>query len=213
MGLTSGIVSGAIQGLYGVGKDIANAPKLRRANADLENYANSFKPNQSILNYYDEALKKYGDGNPYNSISYNNATQKNYRNFGAGLNTLQGYRQAGTGVARLLQIKNDSDAKAAAAAEQAQSQNLSQLGTAAERKTAEEQKKFDMLYNLKAMKAGQLAGVQNAATQNIFQGASTIAASGSGDNSYGGGNRTSYPYTRAGGNRLAGSILSSTMGG
>lgn len=169
------LVSGGLQSLIGAGQSIFGGKQLKKDNAALQNQVNSFKPNQSILDYYDKALAKY-DTNPYNSVSYNNATKMNNRTFASGLNSLQGYRQAGSGIAKLVQQNYDANAKAAANAEQMQNQNLAQLGTAAERKTAEDQKKFDMNYNLLAMKAGQSASKVNSGIANTFGGLSTIGA-------------------------------------
>ncbi len=43
-------------------------------------------------------------------------------------------------------------------------------------KTNEDQKKFDMLYNLKAMKAGAAANTVNSGIKNLYGGLSTLGA-------------------------------------
>ena len=57
-----------------------------------------------------------------------------------------------------------------------QGQDLARLGQASGMKTQEQQKKFDMLYNLQAQKAGAYAQTQNSGLQNVFNGLSSAAS-------------------------------------
>jgi len=166
---------GGAQTLFGIGQAIAGAAQVKRTQRDLENQANSFKPNQSILDYYNKSLQRYS-ANPYNSQQYQ--TQQNMigRNMATGINASQNKRLGLSAIGGLVQGANDASAKAVSQAEAEQGQNLNRLGQASGMKTNEEQKKFDMLYNLKAMKAGQAANTVNSGIRNIFGGFGTMGA-------------------------------------
>ena len=168
------LVAGGAQTLLGAGQAIFGAGKARRTQKDLENYANTFQPNQSILDYYGKALQKY-NVNPYNSTQYQTQQNNIGRNLATGIAASQNKRLGLSAIGGLVQGSNDASAKAVAQAEAEQGQNLSRLGQAAGMKTNEEQKKFDMLYNLKAMKAGQAANTVNSGIRNIFGGLGTLS--------------------------------------
>ncbi len=177
------LVSGGVQSLVGLGQSIFGAGKAKRTQKDLENYANSFQPNQSIMDYYNKSLEKYNT-NPYQTQQYQQQNNLAQRNLATGLNYAQDRRGGLASIGRLTQQANDTGAKAASQAEAMQGQNLNRLGQAAGMKTNEEQKKFDLLYNLKAMKAGQAASTVNSGIRNVFGGLGTLGAG----------------YTRSGGN-------------
>jgi hypothetical protein len=169
------LVAGGAQALLGAGQAIFGAGKARRTQKDLENYANTFQPNQSIMDYYGKALQKY-NVNPYNSTQYQTQQNNIGRNLATGIAATQSKRLGLSAIGGLVQGANDASAKSVAQAEEEQGQNLSRLGQAAGMKTNEEQKKFDMLYNLKAMKAGQAANTVNSGIRNIFGGLGTLGA-------------------------------------
>lgn len=169
------LVSGGLQTVVGAGQAIFGAPKAKRTQKDLENYANSFQPNQSIMDYYNKSLEKY-NSNPYQTQQYQQQNNLAQRNLATGLNFSQDRRGGLATIGRLTQQANDASAKAVSQAEATQGQNLSRLGQAAGMKTNEEQKKFDMLYNLKAAKAGQAASTVNSGIKNMFGGLSTLGA-------------------------------------
>lgn len=158
---------GLVQGLFGGGA-------RRRAEKDLEKFANSYQVSPGILDYYNKALARYSP-NAYTSSFYQNQANKIARNMATGVNAAQDRRSALSVITNLNQQANDASAKAAATAEQMQGQQLAQLGSAASMKNAAEQKKFDMLYNLKAMKAGQSATLQNQGMQNAYSALSDYA--------------------------------------
>ena len=162
---------GAGVGLY---QAISGGVKASNAQHDLENQANSFQPNASILDYYNKALAKYNP-NPYDSLGYQQQNNQIQRNLATGINSFQNGRRALGAVGGLVQGADDSSAKAAVTAQMQGNQDLATLGRASAMKTAEEQKKFDMLYNLKAMKAGAGASEENTGISNLYGGLSNYA--------------------------------------
>lgn len=162
-----------IVGLIGAGiglyQSIAGGIKANKSQKDLENQAKNFQPNSGIMDYYNKALAKYSP-NPYNSAGYQQQNNQINRNLATGINAAQGKRLGLGAIAGLTQQANDASAKAAGVAEQQQNQNLAQLGQAASAKTNEQQKKFDMLYNLTAAKAGAGASQENTGISNLYSG-------------------------------------------
>lgn len=166
----------------------------KRKERDLEKFANSYTPNQSIVDYYNKALSRY-NANPYESQSYQQQQNLINRNLATGINASQTRRGGLSTISGLVQGANDASARAGAMAEQQQGSALNQLGGAASMKAREDAKKFDMLYNLKAMKAGQAATTQNMGLRNIFGGLSNASMLFSGQNRNGGGNNSGSNYT------------------
>jgi len=164
----------ALQTGIGLAQSIFGGGARRKAEKDLEGYANSYKPSSSIMDYYTKALARYSP-NAYTSNYYQAQKNAINRNFASGVNALQDRRSGLAGISTLNQQANDANARAAGTSEQLQGQELSQLGQASNLKNQSEQKKFDMLYNLKAMKAGQLATTQNQGMQNVFGGFNNAA--------------------------------------
>lgn len=155
------------KGIFGLGQSIFGGGARRRAEKDLEKYAQSFSVSPSIMDYYNKALARYTPS-PYQSQYYQQMRNTIGRNLATGISAAQDRRGGLASVGALTQQANDASARAAGTAEQMQGQQLSQLGAAAGAKNAMEQKKFDMLYNLKAMKAGQAATRQNQGMQNLY---------------------------------------------
>ncbi len=81
-------VAGGLQTLVGLGQTIFGGGKARRTQRDLENYANSFQPNQSIMDYYNKSLAKY-NANPYNSQQYQQQNNRINSNLATGIGALQ----------------------------------------------------------------------------------------------------------------------------
>ena len=149
--------------------------KRRHAEADLEKMAKDQQPNASILDYYNKALAKYNP-NPFQTVSYQQQNNQVQRNLATGLNAASNRRMGLGALGAQVQQANDASARAVGNAEIQQGQDLARLGQAGAMKTAEQQKKFDMMYNLKAMKAGQAASTQNTGMQNVFNGLSSAAS-------------------------------------
>ncbi len=159
------------KGVFGGIQSIFGGSAKGKAEKDLENYANSYKTSPGILDYYNKALSRYS-ANPFTSQYYQNQSNQIDRNTASGINSAQDRRSGLAAIGNLTRSANDAYANAGVNAEKMQGQQLGQLGQAAGMKNAAEQKKFDMLYNLKAMKAGQAATRENQGYQNIFSGLS-----------------------------------------
>lgn len=170
-------VSGGLQALVGAGQAIIGAPKAKRTQKDLESYANSFQPNQSILDYYNKSLAKYNP-DPTQTGTYKIQQNNIGANTANAIGATQDRRGGLSSISKIMAGANRAQGQNVIQAESQQQQNLNRLGQAAGMKTNEEQKKFDMLYNLKAMKAGQAAGVVNQGIKNVFGGLSTVATGG-----------------------------------
>jgi len=158
----------------GLAQAIGKGGQRRKAEKELEALANGQQPNAGILDYYNKALAKYNP-NPYTSASFNQQQNQINRNVATGINGLQNRRLGAGAIAGIVQQGNDASARAAANAENMSNQDLARLGQASGMKASEQQRRFDMLYNLKAMKAGQAASGQNAGLQNIFGGLNSAA--------------------------------------
>lgn len=154
---------------------IRASSKAKKSENQLENMANSYKPNASILDFYNKALAKYSP-NPYNSQGYTQESNQVNRNLATGLNAAQNRRGGLAALAPLVQGANDANARAAARAEAGQGQALGQLGQAAAAKAQEDFKPFEMKYNLLAMKGAGQRQVQNQSLQNAFNNASSAAS-------------------------------------
>lgn len=161
---------GAIgQAVIGGAQAIGGEIRAHRAEKKLENMADNYKPNESIMDFYNKALSRY-NVNPYTSNMYNMQKKNIDRNVATGVNALQSRRGAIGGINSLVETANDGYLKAAAGAESQQSQALGQLGQATGMKANEQFKPFEMKYNLLSAKAGGGAQTMNAGLSNIFGG-------------------------------------------
>lgn len=155
------------QGGIGLLQSIFGGISAKKNQKKLEQLVDSYKPNESIMDYYNKALTRYNP-NPYNSASYRAATQGANRSLNAGLNALQDRRSALAGVNSLVQGTNDASLRAAANAEREQAGQLAQLGQATGAKAAEDRYKFENKYNLLAMKAAGGNKTLGAGISNAF---------------------------------------------
>lgn len=162
-----GAAASGAQTLLGLGQMIFSGKK--KAEKNLENFANTYQPNSSILDYYNKALAKYSP-NPYTSQSFQNRTNLIGRNLASGINATQDRHGALSTINSLVTSANDANANVASNAEAQQTSNLSQLGSAAGAKAGEDSKKFDLKYNLLAMKASGANATQAAGIKNAFGG-------------------------------------------
>ena len=183
MGLPFAAIPGILQAGGGLIQGIFGGGARRKAQKELEGMVNNYQPNASIMDYYNKALSKYSS-NPYTSQFYQNQQNQIQRNLATGVSALQDRRSALAGIGKSVQIANDATARAGANAEQQQRQDLGVLGSATGMKAGEDRRKFDMLYNLKAMKAGQSATTENMGYRNIFGGLSNLATMDWGEKKY-----------------------------
>jgi len=206
----------AIAAIVGTGVSIyqaAHSAKLRRnAEKRLENMANNaptYKPNQSILNYYDEALRRYNTP-ATESAEYKANKQNIQQGTQQGLAASRDRRLGGALIPALIQNQNNSLLKASALGEQRKAGEFATLGSATNMRAADQNKEwaqnnlypFEAQYNLLAMKAAGQAQVQNQSMQNASNGLMSLgtmagsgAFSGSGKN-VGGYNFTNREYNR-----------------
>lgn len=176
------LIPAGLQALGGIAQAAFSGQK--RKTKDLMDYANSYTPNSSIQQYYNDAMNNY-DPNAYNSAGYRNQTNLNARNLATGVDATQTRRGGLGAIGGLVQGANDANAQATAAAQSRQSQQLNQLGQATTMKAAEDAKKFNMIYNIKAQRAAAATATQNMGLKNVFGGlsnASSLFASGNADN-------------------------------
>lgn len=188
MAIGLGAITGGLQALGGLAQFAFSG--VKKANRRLEKFVNSYKPNASILDYYNKALNNYS-ANPYTSQSYQNQTNRIGRNLATGISASQDRRGGLANISALVQGSNDAEARAASQAEAAQRQNLGVLGGATRMKAQEDFKPFEMKYNLLAAKAGAAATQKRQGLQNMFGGFSNAAASGL---KIGGNGNSNVPY-------------------
>jgi hypothetical protein len=105
-----------IQGVAGIAQAIGGGIQAKRAEKKLNKLVDSYKPNESIMDYYNKALSRY-NANPYTSNMFNMQKQAIDRNVASGVNSLQSRRGAVAGINSLVQSANDGYLKAAATAE------------------------------------------------------------------------------------------------
>lgn len=174
------------KGLFGLGQAVFGGGKARRATRELESMANNYQPNASINDLYNKALSRYS-ANPYNSASYQNQMQNVNRNVSSGISGLQDRRSALGGITSMVQAGNDASLRAVAGAEQQGAQALGQLSQATGMKADEDRRKFDMKYNLLAMKAGGANQTMNTGISNMFSAAGDMTNYLTAKQFYGGG--------------------------
>ncbi len=157
--------------------------RAKKAESQMDKLKNpDYEESQSILDYYNKAMERYNQ-NQYQSAMYQYGTQQGQRNTAAGLNAMQDRNSAVGGVSRLTALQNDNALKTGMAAENAESQRFSQLGSATQLRSADEQYKFnvDELWpyqqkmNMLAAKASGATQVANAGWQNMSNGLGTAA--------------------------------------
>lgn len=187
--------SSGLQTAVGLGQLLFSGK--RKAEKKLERFADSYKPNASIMDLYNKSLQRYS-ANPYTSAMYNQQTKNINRNVNAGISALQNRHSGLAGISSLVQGANDASLKAASAAEQQQGQNLSQLSNATQIKAAEDFKPFEMKYNLLSAKASAANKTAAAGMQNIFGGISSFQDQQLADKIYGTGGTKKQPWASDG---------------
>lgn len=159
------------QAALGLGQSIFSGKN--KAEKALEKFSDSYKPNTSILDFYNKAYNNYS-ANPYNSAAF--GVRKNLigRNLATGIAATQDRRSGIGSIGALVQNANDATNNAAVQAEQVQRQNLNQLQGATAMKAQEDFKPFEMKYNLLSAKAGGANATRGAGIQNTFGGLNNI---------------------------------------
>lgn len=177
-------ISGAIGGLQtlvGLGQSLFSGRKKqeRAFNAQIDK-APKTQSNQSIMDYYNQALQRY-NVNPTDSALYKRSMQDINRGVATGLSSLQDRRSGIAGASSILRASNDAKLNAEVAAENEKSSRFNQLGSATDAKAADDRYVFDINeltpFNLRTQLAGMKLGAANenfrAGQQNIFGGLQT----------------------------------------
>lgn len=180
--------------LFSAGSSLAKGAKAKKTEKELEDSLKNtpkYKPNQSILNYYDEALNRY-QTSPTDTAAYKRDKQNIKQGTTQALSSLNKLRSGD--VSNIIQGQNNSLLNAAVKAENRKAQELSVLGQAAGMKAAEQNKAFNQneiypfeaKYNLLSMKAAGNRANQRQATQNLYNNASAAASILAGGDGMGG---------------------------
>ncbi len=180
--------------------------KAKQAEQNLENLKTpEYQQNQSILDYYNKAMQRYQQ-NQYQSAFYQNGIQQGNRSTAAGLNALQDRNSAVGGVSRLTALQNQNALNTGIQAENIESNNFGQLGSATQLRAGDQQYQFgvNQLFpyqtkaNMYAAKAAGATQVANAGWQDISNGAGMVA--GGAADYYG--NRNIYNTGGSNGNNI-----------
>ena len=158
--------------------------KAKQAEKEAEDKLDStpkYKPNQSILNYYDSALRRFNTS-PTDTAQYKSDKQNIRQGTTQALSSLNKLRSGD--VANIIQGQNNSLLKAAVNAENRKAQEFNVLGQAAQMKAGQDAKAFqqnelypfEAKYNLLTMKAAGHRANQRQATQNAYNNASAAAS-------------------------------------
>lgn len=165
----------AIQAGLGTAQSIFGAVQAFGAQNKLNKLQSpQYKQNQSILDYYNQALQRYNVA-PEDSAMYKRQMQGVDRNVANAL--YYGGGDSGS-TSSILRAANDAKLNANAAAEQEKSQRFGQLGGATAMKAGEDDKAFqyneylpfERKFNLLSAKASGGNQVMNAGLSNIFGG-------------------------------------------
>lgn len=168
--------------------------KAKQAEKEAElsiNGAPKYKPNQSILSYYDTALNRFNTS-PTDTAQYKYDKGTIKQSTVQALSSLNKLRSGN--VANIIQGQNNSLLKAAMNAENRKAQEFNVLGSAAQMKAGQDAKAFqqnelypfEAKYNLLTMKAAGQRAAQRQNTQNAYQNASAAASILAGGDGMGG---------------------------
>ena len=175
---------GGVQALTGLAQTLFSGRKKaeRQLTQTIQN-APKVKANQSILDYYNQALSRYNVA-PTESAMYKRAVGDINADTATALSNLGDRRSGLAGASSILRYANKGKLDANVAAEEERNSRFGQLGAATGMKSEEDKYVFnqnEMLpFELKTQMYGQkLQGANqrtNAGMQNIFGGFSTIGS-------------------------------------
>ena len=167
----------------GLVQSIVGGIKARKTQKELENLKSpTYQKNQSILDYYNQALGRYGV-NPTDSAMYKRQMGNINRNQASALYNSNQQGGGSAGTSSILRASNDATLNAEAAAEGEKNRRFGELGGATQIKAGEDRMAFDIneqqpyerKYNLLSMKAGAANQTANAGLSNIFGGLQTAS--------------------------------------
>lgn len=142
--LTIGLVAGGAQALVGGLQSVFSGRKNRER--ELESYAKQsplYTPNKAISDYYQQAVNRYNE-NPYQSALYKEG-QRNIQRSGA--NALSAFQSRGSalgGAARVALGQDSALSNLGVQAEAQRNARFGQLGQAAQAKSSEDYRAFDI---------------------------------------------------------------------
>lgn len=138
---------GAIgQAAVGLTQTIGGWIQQRKATKQYEKAlanAPQYQQNQSILDYYNQALQRYGVS-PTDSAMYKRNMQNINRNVATGISSLQDRRSGTAGVSSILRNANDARLDTEVAAENERNRRFGELGSATGMKAGEDRMAFDI---------------------------------------------------------------------
>jgi hypothetical protein len=176
--------------LAGAGMGAAQMINANKAQKNAQNALDKqarqsplYKPSKSIDDYYQQAMNRYQE-NPYQSQQYKMGAMNAQRATTQGINALQDRRSAIGGIGRLAAGQENAMQNLGAQAEAQRASRFGQLGQAAQLKSGESQREFDINkmtpYNrqlqLEQMKAQAAGERYNSGMQMIGQGVSNIGS-------------------------------------
>ena len=141
---TIAAIAGGAQALGGAAQSIFSGRK--KAERELNAFAKQsplYQGSKSINDYYQQALNRYSE-NPYQSQQYQLGSMNAQRATAQGIGALQDRRSAIGGIGRLAAGQQNAMQNLGAQAEAQRNQRFGQLGQAAQAKTAEDYKMFDI---------------------------------------------------------------------
>jgi len=141
---TIAAIAGGVQALGGAAQSIFSGRKKREN--ELNDFAKAsplYQGSKSINDYYQQALNRYSE-NPYQSQQYQLGAMNAQRATAQGIGALQDRRSAIGGISRLAAGQQNAMQNLGAQAEAQRSSRFGQLGQAAQAKTAEDYKMFDI---------------------------------------------------------------------
>jgi len=178
---TIGLVTGGAQALAGGLQSIFSGRKKRER--DLENYAKEsplYTPNKAISDYYQQAVNRYNE-NPYQSALYKEGQRNIQRSGASALNALQN-RASALGAAGRIALGQDSAlANLGVQAEAQRNARFGQLGQAAQAKSSEDYRAFDINKMTPYNRQLQLRQLAAQAANDRFNSGLSMAAQGVGN--------------------------------
>ncbi len=170
----------AAQAVGGIAQSIIGGIQARKRQKELTGMINNtpkYEANKSIMDYYNQALNRYGVS-PTESALYKQQMQNVNRNVANAVAGSQDRRGGLSAVSSILRGANDASLSANVAAEQHRDRRFNELGQATNMKAQEEQRAwqqntmlpFELKYNLTSQRAGAANQLANAGLQNIFGG-------------------------------------------
>ena len=179
--LTIGLVAGGAQALGGALQSIFSGRKKRER--DLESYAKQsplYTPNKAIGDYYQQAANRYNE-NPYQSALYKEG-QRNIQRSGA--NALSAFQSRGSalgGAARVALGQDSALSNLGVQAEAQRNARFGQLGQAAQAKSSEDYRAFDINKMTPYNRQLQLKQLAAQAANDRYNSGLSMAAQGVGN--------------------------------